>query len=142
MIRWLVLVAGIVGAAGVGLGAYGAHGLAHALEAQGFAADVVARKLNTCDIAVRYHLVHAVALLALAAAPASWAPKRRNLAGLLWIIGLALFCGCLYAAALANVTNLNAIVPLGGVSFILGWLVVASTAWTKVPSVHADQRTN
>ncbi|MGN6133215.1 MAG: DUF423 domain-containing protein [Aureliella sp.] len=133
MIRWIAIVAALVGAAGVGLGAYAAHGLESKLVSDGLSPDEVVKKLHTCEIAVRYHLVHAVALLALSAAPAGFAPKRRGLVAVLWLIGLALFCGILYAQAIARLQGLNHIVPIGGLSFILGWLSIAAIAATESP---------
>lgn len=124
-----MLVAGLIGAAGVGLGAYAAHGLEANLIARGLPTEQIAKKLNTCDIAVRYHLIHAVALLALAAAPAEWARKRRSLAAICMLLGLTMFCGVLYAQGMAGLVGFNLVVPLGGLSFIMGWLIVASCSF-------------
>jgi uncharacterized membrane protein YgdD (TMEM256/DUF423 family) len=131
LIRWIAFIAGIVGALAVGLGAFAAHGLEDYLLERGLAPELVAKKLNTCDIAVRYHLIHAVALLALAAAPATWAPRRRAAAAIFFVLGLGLFCGILYAQAIAGLSGMNGIVPLGGVSFIIGWLVTATVAFGR-----------
>ncbi|MCC6511601.1 MAG: DUF423 domain-containing protein [Pirellulaceae bacterium] len=128
MIRWIVLVAGLVGAVGVALGAYAAHGLEESLVERGLSPEVVAKKLNTCDIAVRYHLLHAAALLALAAAPSNWAPKRRSLSAIFFLFGLGMFCGILYAQSMGTLVGLNLVVPFGGLSFILGWLCLATCA--------------
>jgi uncharacterized membrane protein YgdD (TMEM256/DUF423 family) len=140
VIRWIVLLAGIVGAAGVSLGAFSAHGLDKKLVADGYSADVVLKKLNTCEIAVRYHLIHAVALLALAAPPAVFAPRRRGLAALLLLAGLGMFCGTLYAQAILGLVGYNWVVPLGGGCFILGWLTIALAAFTATPNPAADAR--
>lgn len=134
MIRWIALLAGIVGAAGVALGAFAAHGLEAKLLADGFSAEEVAKKLNTCDIAVRYHLIHAVALLALSSAPIHWSPMRRSLAALFFILGLGMFCGILYAQAIGGLIGLNWVVPIGGLCFIFGWLFVALAALTSQPN--------
>ncbi len=139
MIRWIVLLAGLVGASAVGLGAYAAHGLEKQLTASGMEPEIVAKKLNTCDIAVRYHMAHAVALLALAAPPRTFAPKRRTLATLFFLLGLGLFCGILYAQAMAGLVGMNLVVPFGGVSFIAGWIVLATCAFTsQPPEPHAS----
>ena len=131
MNRALFLLAGLVGAAAVGLGAFAAHGLEAKLVAEGLTAELVAKRLNSCDIAVRYHLVHAVALLALAAVPAGLAPRRINVAVGFFVLGLAFFCGILYCQAIAGLKGFNLVVPLGGLSFIVGWLTVASLAFQK-----------
>lgn len=129
MIRWMVVVAGLVGAAAVGLGAFAAHGLEERLLARGLTAEVVAKRLNTCDIAVRYHLIHAVALLALSLASHACEPKTRTVAAIFFLLGLAMFCGVLYAQAIAGLVGFNLIVPLGGLCFIIGWLCVSLTGF-------------
>ena len=105
-------LAGIVGALGVALGAFGAHGLKDKV-------DAVA--LGWWDTGSRYHLVHAVALALVAAHPAS--PR---LAGWLFVAGIALFSGSLYAMTLTGMRGLGAITPLGGLCLIGGWVALAS----------------
>ncbi|MGN6546616.1 MAG: DUF423 domain-containing protein [Aureliella sp.] len=128
MIRWIAVLSGIVGAVAVGLGAYAAHGLEASLLERGLSPEQVAKKLSTAEIAVRYHLIHAVALLALAAPAATVAPWGRAAAALFFVLGLVLFCGVLYAQSMAGLKGLNLIVPLGGLSFIIGWLLIAVSA--------------
>jgi uncharacterized membrane protein YgdD (TMEM256/DUF423 family) len=119
--RGLLLVAALLGAAGVALGAFGAHGLRERLDA---------RALEVWETAVRYHLVHAVALLALAASP--YAAQLR-VAGWLFAAGIALFSGSLYALALGVGPRalLGPITPLGGLAFVAGWLWIARAALTR-----------
>jgi uncharacterized membrane protein YgdD (TMEM256/DUF423 family) len=71
---------------------------------------------------VLYHLVHAVALLALAL----YGAGNRG-AYLLLAAGILFFSGSLYTMALTNVRWLGAITPLGGLCFLAGWawLVIA-----------------
>ncbi len=104
--------AGIAGALGVGLGAFGAHGL------QGRVDDP--HLLAVWKTGAHYHLLHALALCAVAAHPSqpSWA-------GGLFVAGIALFSGSLYLMTLTGVRWLGAITPIGGVCFIAGWLVLA-----------------
>ena len=96
----------------VALGAFGAHGLKHLLEAN-----------NTVTIwekAVFYHFIHAVMLYLLAGrAPFRPGPWFCFLAGIL------LFSGSLYLLAFTNVHWLGAITPFGGVTFLAGWLWLA-----------------
>lgn len=128
LIRWIAVVAGIVGAVAVGLGAYAAHGLEASLVERGLPTELVARRLNAAEIAVRYHLIHAVALLALAAPSPTVAPWGRAAAALFFLLGLVMFCGVLYAQSMGNLKGFNLVVPLGGLSFIIGWLVTAVAA--------------
>ena len=104
-------LAGVSGAAAVGLGAYGAHGL------QG--KDPTWKHIY--DTASRYHLVHSAALLA---APHA---RRPHLAGALLSSGMALFCGTNYVVALQEDRTMNAAkaAPVGGLLLIAGWLAFA-----------------
>jgi len=121
-----LLSAGLHGAIGVGLGAFGAHALRAFLMERGMA--------NAWDTAVRYQLLHAVALLALACLFAhAPAPHRRLLlwAARSWEIGLVLFSGSLYALALGGPRWLGPITPIGGLALIIGWLLLIATALRK-----------
>ncbi len=104
-------ISGVVGALGVALGAFGAHGLR----------DVVTdpHLLEVWETAARYHLIHALALLGVAAHPAR--PAR---AGVAFLVGVGLFSGSLYLMTLTGMRWLGAITPLGGVAFIVGWLLL------------------
>jgi uncharacterized membrane protein YgdD (TMEM256/DUF423 family) len=106
-------VAGVVGAAGVALGAFGAHGLRDAV------ADP--HLLEVWDTGSRYHLLHALALCAVAAHPRS--PRW---AGGLFLLGILLFSGSLYTMTLTGARWLGAVTPLGGVSLIAGWLALGA----------------
>ena len=100
-----------LGALAVVLGAFGAH----ALEGR------VDEHLRTVwDTGARYHLVHAVALVALGAHP-----NPPPATGWLWTMGIVVFSGSLYAMTLSGVRILGAITPLGGLCFIAGWLWLA-----------------
>ena len=107
-------IAGVVGALGVATGAFGAHGL------EGRVADDL---LEVWQTASRYHLVHALALLAVACHP-----RSPRVAGSLFVAGIVLFSGSLYTMTLTDQRWLGAITPLGGVCFIIGWLVLGFSA--------------
>jgi uncharacterized membrane protein YgdD (TMEM256/DUF423 family) len=117
--RGLLLAGALLGAAGVALGAFGAHGLRARLDA---------RALEVWETAVRYHLVHAVALLALALSP--YAAQLRT-AGWLFAAGIALFSGSLYALALGGPRLLGPVTPLGGLALVAGWLWIARAALSR-----------
>ncbi|HET8946103.1 MAG TPA: DUF423 domain-containing protein [Candidatus Polarisedimenticolia bacterium] len=106
----------ILGAAAVGLGAFGAHGLK---------SRVTADLLAVFETAARYHLVHALAIVAVA-----WVVERHpgacaTAAGWLFLAGIVLFSGSLYALVLTGVRGLGAITPLGGLLLIAGWILLA-----------------
>lgn len=109
----------VLGALAVGLGAFAAHQLRNTLSA----AD-----LATFEIGVRYHMYHALALLAAAWAVERWGAGTATLAGWSFVVGIVLFSGSLYVLVLTGPRWLGAITPLGGVAFLLGWALLAWTA--------------
>lgn len=113
--RPTIIAAGLLGFTGVALGAFGAHALKETLLANGTTA--------TWQTAVHYHLIHAVALLALAGWTDGSPPARWT--GRCWIAGTVLFSGSLYWLALGGPKILGPVTPLGGVSLLLGWALLA-----------------
>jgi uncharacterized membrane protein YgdD (TMEM256/DUF423 family) len=84
--------------------------------------------LSIFETGVRYHLVHALALLVAAWAVTRWPGAATTAAGWLFLAGTVLFSGSLYALSLSGLRALGAITPLGGVAFILGWLALVWAA--------------
>lgn len=117
--RSLWWVTGLLGASAVAAGAVGSHILGHD-------DPQAAHRFAT---AVQYHQLHALAFLGLAAAQPRIA--RWQLSALLWLAGVLLFCGSLYALALGGSPGLAKVAPTGGMSLILGWL---GLAWIKIKS--------
>jgi uncharacterized membrane protein YgdD (TMEM256/DUF423 family) len=134
LIRWIVFLAGILGAIGVGIGAHAAHGLEDMLTKQGLAEADVLKRLDQCDVAVRYHMVHVVALLALGVSTSRRAVVAKNFAAFFMLLGIALFSGGLYSMVYFGQMGHWAIVPSGGLCLILGWLSVANVAFSKDPN--------
>ena len=112
--NWLA-TSGALGALGVALGAFGAHGLRDKL---------TPHYMSIYQTGVSYHLVHAVAVLALALYGAATGRSIALPAGLM-CAGIVLFSGSLYVLAVTGISKLGAITPLGGLAFIAGWIVVA-----------------
>lgn len=110
----LAFAAAITGFAGVALGAFGAHGLNIGAEAQ-----------DWWDTATLYALVHGAAALAIALSDRIGLVRR---GGWAFLIGAGVFSGCLYAMAIGAPRWLGGVVPLGGVSFLAGWVLVAAGA--------------
>lgn len=121
-VKQIVLLAAVMGALGVGLGAFGAHGLAAVFEAN-------PGNEATYDTAVLYHLVHAVALLGAAWLRERYPNRWTSLAPILFGIGMILFSGALYLLSVANLRFMGAVAPLGGAAFIAGWLCLGIGAW-------------
>jgi uncharacterized membrane protein YgdD (TMEM256/DUF423 family) len=110
-----IRVAAFLGALAVVLGAFGAHGLERVLV-----------RNNTVEIwktAVFYHFIHVVMLVILSL----WRPLLKG-PWLSFLIGTLLFSGSLYLLAWTKVEWLGAITPIGGVSFIVGWVWLALAA--------------
>ena len=107
---------------GVGAGAFGAHGLS------GYFTQHPELE-GTFDTAVRYQIIHALALLAVAWIVTHWPGSLPNWAGTLFVLGIILFSGSLYLLVLTRTSWLGAITPLGGVAFLAGWACLFVTAW-------------
>lgn len=125
--RSCLAIAGIVGALGITVGAFGAHSLPGILAGRDVPETEFPQRKAWLETGSRYHLMHAVALLALAMrTPTSGAwPTSFTVASMAWLVGILVFSGGLYAMAFTGLRVLGAIVPIGGVAFIIGWMSVA-----------------
>lgn len=112
--RFLLLLAGLLGATGVMAGAFGAHALRATLGSS----------MPVWQTAVQYHLLHAVALLALAVWVRLGSGTALAWSGMLFGLGTVFFSGSLYWLALGGPRWLGPVTPLGGTLLILGWLVL------------------
>jgi uncharacterized membrane protein YgdD (TMEM256/DUF423 family) len=110
-------IAGVLGATGVVLGAFGAHALRGRLGPE---------MLEVYRTGVLYHMVHALAALGAAAL----GPRLRFpvLATALFAAGVLVFSGSLYLLALTGTRAWGAVTPVGGVAFIAGWLSLLAGA--------------
>jgi uncharacterized membrane protein YgdD (TMEM256/DUF423 family) len=112
---------GLIGGLAVATGAFGAHGLKAFLEAHGQAAN--------WETAARYALCHALALVAVGGLAAVRPTAALRTAGWCFLLGTVVFSGCLFAIALTGVKVLGAVVPIGGVLLIAGWIALAWAGW-------------
>jgi len=111
-------IAAAAGFLAVALGAFGAHGLKKILAQNGTA--------SIWETAVFYHFIHAVMLFVLA--------ERKPLAAGPWwcfLAGIVIFSGSLYLLAATGMSWLGVITPVGGISFLAGWL------WLAIAAVRA-----
>lgn len=120
MDRAFFITGAVLAALGVAVGAFGAHALRGRLTPD---------LLNVFETGVRYQLIHALGLLAVAWATTRWPGRATNMAGWLFLAGIVLFSGSLYALSMSGVRALGAITPLGGVAFIAGWIALAWAVW-------------
>lgn len=118
--RCILLPAALLGALAVILGAWGAHGLHERLAEAG--------KVEVWRTAVFYHFIHVLALLVLAFAAGR---ALFRWAGLCWGIGILLFSGSLYWLSLGGPSWLGPVTPLGGVFFIVGWILLAVASFGR-----------
>jgi uncharacterized membrane protein YgdD (TMEM256/DUF423 family) len=125
MDRIFVMIGSALMFVGVSIGAFGAHGLS----------DYLVRydMEGTFDTAVRYHIYHGLAMLAVAWAANRWPGPYTTWAGYLIFIGVLLFSGSLYLLVLTRINWLGAITPLGGVAFVAGWALLFIAAWRSSP---------
>ncbi|TAD91823.1 MAG: DUF423 domain-containing protein [Bacteroidetes bacterium] len=107
----------------VAFGAFGAHALKSML---------TPTQLTTFQTAVQYQFYHAFALILVGLLYRQKASTRLKQAGLAFFLGLIFFCGSLYVMTVGSLTRFDlkwvgAITPLGGISFMVGWVMVALT---------------
>lgn len=123
MERFFFALGALLAGSSVALGAFGAHGLRNVLSA----GDLV-----TFETAVRYQMYHGLALLAVAWAVGRWPESAAApAAGWAFLAGVIVFSGSLYVLVLAGQRWLGAVTPLGGVAFLIGWILLA---WAAVRS--------
>jgi len=118
-----LLCGSLLGLFGVALGAFGAHALKTLLVANG--------RLDTYELAVRYHFYHALALLLIGMLMEKFGTPPLKWASLLISCGVIIFSGSLYLFALTNVTTFALVTPLGGVLLLLGWASLVYSVITK-----------
>jgi uncharacterized membrane protein YgdD (TMEM256/DUF423 family) len=119
MTRIFLLLGAIIAGLAVAFGAFGAHALS---------ARIPADRLETFEIAVRYQMYHALALLAVAWMVDRYPQAGAHVAGWLFLAGIIVFSSTLYGIAFGGPRWLGAITRVGGLCFLFGWLVVAIAA--------------
>jgi uncharacterized membrane protein YgdD (TMEM256/DUF423 family) len=114
ILQHIFLTAGaLLGFLGVAAGAFGAHLLKSKISGE---------LLDVFEVAVRYQMIHALALIGLVAI-LGWLPSAwLTMAGWLFICGIFLFSGSLYVLVLSGVRSWGAVTPIGGLLLLLGWL--------------------
>ena len=113
---WL-FIAGLNGAVAVLMGAFAAHALGPD--------HLFASAFST---AAHYHLVHAAAMAIAALAGRGAAASRAQMAAVLFLAGILLFSGSLYLLALTGFKGFAFVTPLGGLSFLIGWVALGLAA--------------
>ena len=122
MDRIFVMAGSLLMFLGVAAGAFGAHGLrSYFVQFPELAA--------TYDTAVRYQMIHGLALFAVAWVVTKWPGNLATWSGYLFLIGVIIFSGSLYLLVLTRLRWLGAITPFGGLAFLAGWVLLFLSAW-------------
>jgi uncharacterized membrane protein YgdD (TMEM256/DUF423 family) len=118
MTQFFLTIAAIFGGLSVAGGAFGAHALRE---------KISERSLEIFDTGARYQMYHALALLlvAMLMSRLDSSPTTLLVSGWLFIIGVVIFSGSLYALSLTGIKSLGAVAPLGGLALMLGWAALA-----------------
>lgn len=113
-----IIIAAVSGFTAVAIGAFGAHGLKGRLSAE---------MIETYKTGVLYHLIHSIAILAIALTD----KIKGNIGMTLFLGGILLFSFSLYFYSVMNEKIFAMITPFGGVSFLIGWLSLVFEAMRK-----------
>jgi uncharacterized membrane protein YgdD (TMEM256/DUF423 family) len=105
---------------GVSAGAFGAHSLEGRIGLE---------MVSVFEVGVRYQIYHAFALIAAAWAHSKWPSWLVKTGGWLFVIGTIFFSGSLYVLSMSEIKWFGAMTPLGGLSFLAGWVCLARAAW-------------
>ena len=116
--KW-ILVSAVLGGLSVAMGAFGSHGLSGVLSPEDF---------DIYRIAVRYQMWHTLAILAVVMVSEIYSIRLDRI---LWafLLGIVLFSGSLYILVLTQQRWLGAVTPLGGMSFVGGWILLFFEVW-------------
>lgn len=121
MVRFLITAGAWFAGLAVVLGAFGAH----TLEGR-----VTPERLDVFETGVRYHMYHALGLLAAAWSWSQWPVWQVTWSGYLFMAGILIFSGSLYLLVLTDTPWLGAVTPLGGLAFIAGWILLGWGAFS------------
>jgi uncharacterized membrane protein YgdD (TMEM256/DUF423 family) len=121
MTQIILAIAAILGGTSVAAGAFGSHALKERL---------TERALDVFEIATRYQMYHALAMLMVAVLLSRTELPQPWLTTSAWsfLAGTVIFSGSLYALSLSGVKWLGAVAPIGGVALMVGWGCLAIAA--------------
>lgn len=122
MTQIFLSIAAILGGLSVAAGAFASHALRE---------KISERSLEIFETGARYQMYHALALFLVAILISRTESSQPTLiaSGWLFLVGIAIFSGSLYALSLTGIKSLGAIAPLGGAAFLAGWGTLAFAAW-------------
>lgn len=106
----LLLCGAALGLVSVIMGALGDHSF-----------ELTPEKAESLETAIRYNMIYAVLIVALALAPAD---KKLRIAGYIFTLGTALFSVSIYASLAMGIEQLKYITPIGGITIMSGWVAL------------------
>ena len=121
MSRFLIAAGAASAALSVALGAFAAHALKFRLPAE---------MLAVFQTGVQYQFYHSLGLILVGILAQRYqGSSLLTASGLLMLAGILLFSGSLYVLSTTGIRSLGIITPVGGVSFIAAWLLLAVGVW-------------
>ena len=121
----MLLVGALLGALSVTFGAFGAHYLYYIVKGAVLTPEDWHQRQENWEVASRYLMYHALAIFACGLLAHVRPSRSLNIACWFFIVGVAIFSGMIYAIVLTKIKWLGAIVPIGGVLMICGWIALA-----------------
>ena len=122
--RYWIALGAVLAAAAVAAGALGAHLLKDLVKREVLSSD----QLASFETAVRYQMFHALALV-LAGLLLERSPTGLvQAAAIAFLLGIVLFSGGIYGWLATGIKPLVHVVPVGGLTWIVGWLLLAAGA--------------
>lgn len=121
MQKLFLILGSIIMALGVMLGAFGAHGLKNILSEE---------MMEIFSTGIEYHFYHAIGLL-IVGITAQYLPNSNLLywSGILMVAGIIIFSGSLYLLSTIGIRWLGAVTPIGGICFIVSWILFTVAVW-------------
>ncbi len=133
-----IFIGGLSAAVAIALGAVGAHGVSGWLD-QNFEPAIAAKRLENWKTAAAYHRYHALGLIVIGLVSVRFPSKLLNAAGVLILLGTALFCGLLYVYSITGSRWMGPIFPIGGFSFIVAWVLFAVAAFKHAKMINRER---
>lgn len=124
MVRLIISIAAVSGLVSVAMGAFGAHVLKARLEQE---------SLKAFETAVSYQMSHTLLLLIICVFISRF-PDESLFKWAAWalISGIVLFSGSLYGLSMGGYKLLGPVTPVGGIAFLLGWVLLGIAAWRNL----------
>jgi uncharacterized membrane protein YgdD (TMEM256/DUF423 family) len=112
----IIITGALLAGLAVMLGAFGAHALK---------ARVSTEDLTIFETAVKYHMYHALGLILIGFLGFHYPSKTIQLPAWIMMSGILIFSGSLYVLVLSGIRWLGVITPIGGIAFIISWLLLS-----------------